>query len=70
MRRRRHRHALPEPDGTRVNDAIHVPRVIVVDTEGKRLGEFMTRDAVQDEQIRLGMPADAWPTPELLRALR
>ncbi len=47
MRRRRHRHALPEPDGTRVNDAIHVPRVIVVDTEGKRLGEFMTRDAVQ-----------------------
>jgi len=30
----------------------------------------MTRDAVQDEQIRLGMPADAWPTPELLRALR
>jgi len=30
----------------------------------------MSRDAVQDEQIRLGMPADAWPTPELLRAIR
>lgn len=30
----------------------------------------MTRNAVQAEQVRLGMPADAWPTPELLRALR
>ena len=30
----------------------------------------MSRDAVQDEQMRLGMPADAWPTPELLRAIR
>ena len=30
----------------------------------------MTREAVQQEQRRLGMPADAWPTPELLRALR
>jgi translation initiation factor IF-3 len=47
LRRRRHRRALPEPDGTRVNDAIRVPRVIVVDQEGKKLGEFMTPDAVQ-----------------------
>ncbi|MEX0968857.1 MAG: lytic murein transglycosylase [Paracoccaceae bacterium] len=30
----------------------------------------MTRAAVQAEQRRLGVPADAWPTPELLRALR
>jgi len=28
-----------------------------------------TRAAVQAEQERLGMPADAWPTPELLRRL-
>ena len=29
----------------------------------------MTRDAVQAEQQRLGLPADAWPTRELLNAL-
>ena len=29
----------------------------------------MTRDAVQTEQERLGLPADAWPTRELLNAL-
>ncbi|NIZ13264.1 lytic murein transglycosylase [Phaeobacter sp. HF9A] len=28
-----------------------------------------TRIAVQKEQIRLGLPADAWPTPALLNAL-
>ena len=28
-----------------------------------------TRAAVQKEQQRLGLPADAWPTPELLAAL-
>jgi lytic murein transglycosylase len=28
-----------------------------------------TRAAVQAEQVRLGLPADAWPTEELLRAL-
>jgi lytic murein transglycosylase len=28
-----------------------------------------TRAAVQAEQVRLGLPADAWPTPELLDAL-
>jgi peptidoglycan hydrolase-like protein with peptidoglycan-binding domain len=28
-----------------------------------------TREAVQREQQRLGMPADAWPTRELLGAL-
>ncbi len=32
------------------------------------LGE-MTRQAVQAEQERLGLPADAWPTPELLNAI-
>ena len=29
----------------------------------------MTRSAVQAEQIRLGLPADAWPTADLLNAL-
>ena len=28
-----------------------------------------TRQAVQEEQARLGLPADAWPTPELLLRL-
>lgn len=28
-----------------------------------------TRRAVREEQLRLGLPADAWPTPKLLRAL-
>lgn len=28
-----------------------------------------TRDAVQKEQVRLGLPADAWPTVELLNLL-
>ncbi len=28
-----------------------------------------TRDALRREQLRLGLPADAWPTPALLRAL-
>lgn len=28
-----------------------------------------TRDAVRDEQIRLGLPADGWPTPSLLANL-
>ena len=32
------------------------------------LGE-MTRNAVRQEQMRRGLPADAWPTPELLNAL-
>ena len=29
----------------------------------------MTREAVQAEQVRLGLPADAWPTRELLNRL-
>jgi peptidoglycan hydrolase-like protein with peptidoglycan-binding domain len=28
-----------------------------------------TRAAVQAEQSRLGLPSDAWPTPELLNRL-
>jgi lytic murein transglycosylase len=29
-----------------------------------------TRSAIRDMQIKLGMPADSWPTPELLARLR
>lgn len=29
----------------------------------------LTRDAVREEQMRLGLPADSWPTPELLSKL-
>jgi len=47
MRRRRRQYARPEPDGPLVNDAIRARRVVVVDAEGKKLGEFLTPDAVQ-----------------------
>jgi lytic murein transglycosylase len=30
---------------------------------------ILTRDAVREEQMRLGLPADSWPTPELLGKL-
>jgi len=30
---------------------------------------FNTRKAIREEQLRLGLPADGWPTPELLTAL-
>ncbi|WEX11331.1 lytic murein transglycosylase [Chelativorans sp. AA-79] len=30
---------------------------------------FNTREAVRQEQLRLGLPADGWPTPALLTAL-
>ncbi|WP_266036088.1 peptidoglycan-binding domain-containing protein, partial [Brucella intermedia] len=38
---------------------------------GKIDGVFgvATRDAVRAEQLRLGMPADSWPTQELLDKL-
>jgi peptidoglycan hydrolase-like protein with peptidoglycan-binding domain len=29
-----------------------------------------TRAAIREMQIKLGMPADSWPTPELLQQLR
>lgn len=37
----------PDVNEPRVNDRIGVPRVLVIDEEGNRLGEFLTRDAVQ-----------------------
>ena len=47
MRRRRPSRPMRDESGPRVNDAIRVPRVILLDAEGSRLGEFMTRDALQ-----------------------
>jgi peptidoglycan hydrolase-like protein with peptidoglycan-binding domain len=29
-----------------------------------------TREAVRQEQMRLGLPVDGWPTPALLAALK
>jgi len=38
----------PERDtGIRVNDRIRAPRVLVIDEEGNKLGEFLTEDAIQ-----------------------
>ncbi len=49
MRRTPRRRIQPEPDKNepRVNYRIRVPRVLVIDEEGKKLGEFMTEDAVR-----------------------
>ena len=49
MRRSPRRRIQPEPDRNepRVNYRIRVPRVLVIDEEGKKLGEFLTEDAVR-----------------------
>lgn len=49
MRRTPRRRVPPEPDRNepRVNYRIRVPRVLVIDEEGKKLGEFMTDDAIR-----------------------
>lgn len=55
MRRSPRRRSRPEPEATnepRVNHRIRVPRVLVIDEEGNKLGEFLTRDAVQLAQDR------------------
>ncbi len=48
MRRRRSR-APFEPDrkGPKVNDRIRAPRVLVIDETGRKLGEFLTEDAIR-----------------------
>jgi len=45
----RRRQQLQQPEGSdpRINARIRVPRVLVIDEEGNRLGEFLTEDAVQ-----------------------
>lgn len=48
MRRsRRPRHAPPRNTGPRTNEQIRVPRVVVVDENGTRVGEFLTSDALE-----------------------
>lgn len=50
MRRTPRRRAeLPAPDTNepRVNRRIRVPRVLVIDEEGRKLGEFLTEDAIR-----------------------
>lgn len=47
LRRRSRNFSRPDPDEIRINGAIRVPRVVLVDEEGKRLGEFLTDDARQ-----------------------
>lgn len=54
MRRgpRRRRPIEPEKDELRVNRRIRVPRVLVIDEAGNKLGEFMTPDALRLAQER------------------
>jgi len=49
LRRTPRRRVQPEPERNepRVNYRIRVPRVLVIDEEGRKLGEFMTEDAVR-----------------------
>lgn len=35
-----------KPEGPRINHNIRVPRVLLIDETGRKLGQFMTRDAV------------------------
>lgn len=45
-RRRRTFDKPPERDELRVNERIRVPRILVIDEEGNKLGEFLTKDAL------------------------
>lgn len=47
MRRGPRRRPTPEKEEIRVNRRIRVPRVLVIDEEGNKLGEFLTVDACQ-----------------------
>jgi translation initiation factor IF-3 len=46
-RRRRYFDKPPERDEPRVNERIRVPRVLVIDETGNKLGEFLTKDALE-----------------------
>lgn len=46
--RRRQRHRGPPPaDGIRVNEFIRAPRIMLIDEEGNKLGEFQPQDALK-----------------------
>lgn len=50
--RRPRRLERPETNEPRVNERIRVPRVLLIDEQGTRLGEFMTDDAMRLAQER------------------
>jgi translation initiation factor IF-3 len=54
LRRGPRRNERPEARGNepRVNDQIRVPRVLIIDETGAKLGEFLTRDAIALAQER------------------
>lgn len=52
IRRRGRRSAPPPAEGPRVNEQIRASRVVVIDDEGNRLGEFQPRDALGLAQER------------------
>jgi lytic murein transglycosylase len=60
-------HALSTPEMMELQRLLVQRGYNVGDIDGK-LGNA-TRDAVKKEQIKLGMPADSWPTAELLARL-
>jgi translation initiation factor IF-3 len=45
-KRKRFRPQAPSKDGPRVNREIRVPRVLLIDEQGEKLGQFMTEDAL------------------------
>lgn len=51
-RRRRYGDEAPPQEKTRVNRRIRVPRVLLIDEQNNKLGEFMTQDALALAQDR------------------
>jgi translation initiation factor IF-3 len=48
LRKTRRPNRYPDRDNeARVNDRIRAPRVLVIDEQGEKLGEFLTKDAVE-----------------------
>ena len=53
MRKTKRPNRSPDRDNeTRVNDRIRAPRVLVIDEQGEKLGEFLTKDAVDLARTR------------------
>ena len=42
---------------------------VTVETVGGREVLSVSREAIRKEQMRLGLPVDGWPTPDLLAKL-
>ena len=52
IRRKGRRNQAPPPEGPRVNESIRARRVVVIDENGEKLGEFQPFDAVAIAQER------------------